>query len=120
MARRLPPALGRGTACADGRSLAAGPHQPSGTVAAMPATPADDAPSPPADPPTGPASHHAAAAADAAAPDEHGHGHGHHHEHERLERLRQAAIEAEFATGRREETVEQAERQVLRRLARMA
>src|SRR4051812_22259501 len=37
-----------------------------------------------------------------------------------VERLRDAAIAAELATGKREETVGAAERHVLRRLARMA
>ena len=56
--------------------------------------------------------------------------HHRHHEHPRLDHLREelrddlevleeAAIEAERATGRREETREQAKRGVLRRLARM-
>ena len=39
------------------------------------------------------------------------------HEHERLEALREAALEAEFETGRREETVEQARRSLVRRVA---
>ena len=33
---------------------------------------------------------------------------GHEHEHERWDRLREAAIEAEFETGRHEDTVEEA------------
>lgn len=56
--------------------------------------------------------------------------HHRHHDHPRLEHLREelrddlevleeAAIEAEQATGRREETREQAKRGVVRRLARM-
>lgn len=40
----------------------------------------------------------------------------HGHEHERLEALREAAIEVELETGRREETVEEAKRSLLRRL----
>ena len=40
--------------------------------------------------------------------------------HERLERLRQAAIEAEFETGRREESVEEARDAIHVRLARMS
>jgi len=40
-------------------------------------------------------------------------------EHERLEALRDSAIEAEFETGRREETVEQARDAIHIRLARM-
>jgi uncharacterized protein (TIGR02611 family) len=40
--------------------------------------------------------------------------------HERLEELRRAAIEAEFETGRREETVEEATDAIHVRLARMA
>lgn len=44
----------------------------------------------------------------------------HEQRHERLERLRQAAIEAEFETGRREETVEAAKDAIHIRLARMA
>lgn len=51
-------------------------------------------------------------------PDEHA-GHGHAGREHLGERLREAAIDAELATGRREETVEQAERQIFRRLARM-
>lgn len=44
---------------------------------------------------------------------------GEHHEHERWERLEEAAIAAEMETAHREETVEEAKRGVLRRLARM-
>ena len=40
----------------------------------------------------------------------------HRREHERLERLREAAIQAEYATGRHEETEEEAKRHVLLRL----
>ena len=40
--------------------------------------------------------------------------------HERVEEIRQAAIEAEFETGRREETVEAARDAIHVRLARMA
>lgn len=39
--------------------------------------------------------------------------------HERIEELRQAAIEAEFETGRREDTVEEARDAIHVRLARM-
>jgi uncharacterized protein (TIGR02611 family) len=39
--------------------------------------------------------------------------------HERLERIRQAAIEAEFETGRREESVEKARDAIHVRLARI-
>jgi hypothetical protein len=42
-----------------------------------------------------------------------------HHAHERWERLEEAAIAAEMETDEREETVEEAKRGVLRRLARM-
>ncbi len=48
--------------------------------------------------------------------------HAHHRRetaHERMERLREAAIEAEFRTGRREETVEEARAKIHVRLARM-
>ncbi|HEX5615258.1 MAG TPA: PGPGW domain-containing protein [Acidimicrobiia bacterium] len=41
------------------------------------------------------------------------------HEHERFERLREAALEAEFETGIREETVEQARAHILVRLVRI-
>lgn len=40
--------------------------------------------------------------------------------HERVEEIRQAAIEAEFETGRHEDTVEQAKDAIHVRLARMA
>lgn len=40
--------------------------------------------------------------------------------HERMELLREAAIEAEFETGRREETVEEARASIHVRLARMS
>jgi hypothetical protein len=43
-----------------------------------------------------------------------------HHLHERLEALEAAAIEAELETGRREETVEEAKRHILVRIARVA
>lgn len=42
-----------------------------------------------------------------------------HHEHERFDELVEAAIEAEFETGVREETVEEAKAHILIRLARM-
>jgi hypothetical protein len=41
------------------------------------------------------------------------------HEHQRWDRLREAAIEAEFETGRREDTVEEARASIHVRLARM-
>jgi uncharacterized protein (TIGR02611 family) len=44
---------------------------------------------------------------------------GHEHEHERWDRLREAAIEAEFETGRHEDTVEEARASIHIRLARM-
>lgn len=43
-----------------------------------------------------------------------------HHEHPGWERLRDAAIEAEFETGRREDTVEEARAAIHIRLARMS
>jgi uncharacterized protein (TIGR02611 family) len=42
-----------------------------------------------------------------------------HHEHPRLSEIAEAAVEAEFATGRREETVAEARAHVAVRLARM-
>ncbi|MEO1061113.1 MAG: PGPGW domain-containing protein [Actinomycetota bacterium] len=42
-----------------------------------------------------------------------------HHEHERFDEIVDAAIEAEFETGVREETVEEAKAHILVRLARM-
>lgn len=47
------------------------------------------------------------------------HRHRGGHEHPRLDALEEAAIEAEMATGRHEETTEEAKRSLLRRLARM-
>jgi uncharacterized protein (TIGR02611 family) len=41
------------------------------------------------------------------------------HQHARWDRLREAAIEAEFETGRREDTVEEAKASIHVRLARM-
>jgi hypothetical protein len=42
-----------------------------------------------------------------------------HRVHEALERLEQAAVEAELETGRREESVEEAKRHILVRIARV-
>lgn len=42
-----------------------------------------------------------------------------HHHHERLSDLEQAAIEAEMATGRREESVAEAKRHILIRIGRV-
>jgi hypothetical protein len=42
-----------------------------------------------------------------------------HRFHDRMEALEQAAIEAEFETGHREETVEEAKRHILVRIARV-
>ncbi|MEM8905186.1 MAG: PGPGW domain-containing protein [Actinomycetota bacterium] len=42
-----------------------------------------------------------------------------HHEHERLDEIVEAAIEAEFETGVREDTVEEAKAHILIRLIRM-
>lgn len=42
-----------------------------------------------------------------------------HHEHERFDEIVEAAVEAEFETGVREETVEEAKAHILIRLGRM-
>jgi hypothetical protein len=47
------------------------------------------------------------------------HRHRPGHDHPRLDALEEAAIAAEMATGRHEETVEEAKRSLLRRLGRM-
>ena len=44
---------------------------------------------------------------------------GHHSARERFEQLEQAAIEAELATGRKEETVAEAKRHILIRIGRV-
>jgi uncharacterized protein (TIGR02611 family) len=44
---------------------------------------------------------------------------GHHSARERFEQLEQAAIEAELATGRKEETVAEAKRHILVRIGRV-
>lgn len=58
---------------------------------------------------------------DAPGPTRHEHSsrHGHSGRHERLDRWEEAAIAAEMATGHREETVEEAKKSLVKRLARL-